>query len=309
MNDRNNQLKKYYRSIKSWLPGSAKQNKLILTKIQEDIAAYAEENPDTGADEIKQRFGTPQQIAAACVDEMGMGELLHQLRVRKKVTATIRNAVLFLIVVLVALAVLSVPRVDSMEQVPVATMEKYPALQEAYDDLCHQYRYLTIETEEYIKIVTVKNIWGSWERYILPCFGVQTQTVPKNGNVDFLSFMHVLSPWEEENFFTGMMPLSLTANTVMTPGGEGVRVSEHFDAIPGHAKKDNQGVIVFEQFRCDLTPDAVVFYVVGTSVGVPDPEQPWQTQATFQWKYFLQIRKTFVYFGDFSSEQEFLVNA
>ena len=309
MNDRNDQLKKYYRSIKSWLPGSAKENKLILTKIQEDIAAYAEENPDAGADEIEQRFGTPQQIAAACVDEMGMCELLHRLRLRKKVLATIRNAVICILAVLVLLVVLSIPRVDSMEQVPVATMEKYPALQEAYDDLCHQHRYLTIETEEYIQIVTVKNIWGSWERYILPCFGVQTQTVPKNGNVDFLSFMHVLSPWEEENFFTGMMPLSLTANTVMIPGGEGVWVSENFDAIPGHAKKDNQGVIVFEQFRCDLTPDAVVFYVVGTSAGVPDPEQPWQTQATFQWKYALQMRKTFVYFGNFSVEQDFTVNA
>ena len=308
MSEIDRQLRKYYRSIKSWLPGSGKQNKSILAKIQDDIAAYLSENPDATPEQIEHRFGTPQQIAAACVDEMGMCELLHRLRLRKKVLATIRKAVICILAVLVLLVVLSIPRVDSMEYVPAATMEKYPALQEAYNDLCHQHRYLTIETEEYIRIVTVKNIWGSWERYILPCFGVQTQPVPQNGTVDFLSFMHVLSPWEEENFFTGMMPLSLTANTVMIPGGGGVRVSEHFVAIPGHAKKDNQGVIVFEQFRCDLTPDAVVFYVVGTSAGVPDPEQPWQTQATFQWKYVLQMRKTFVYFGNYSAEQDFLVN-
>lgn len=307
MSDTNSRLKKYYRSIKSWLPCSARQNQQILSKIQNNVAAFLEEKPETSFDEIQMRFGTPQQIAAACVDEMGMCELLHRLRLRKKVLATIRNAALCILAVLVLLVILSVPRVDSLEQVPVATMEKYPALQEAYDELCYQHRYLTVETEAYIQIVTVKNIWGSWERYILPCFGVQTQPVPKNGTADFLSAMHILSPWEEENFFTDLMPLSLTANTVMLTG-QGVRVSESFEAIPGHAKKDNQGVIVFEQFRCDRTPDAVVFYLVGTSSGVPDKDQPWQTQATFQWKYVLEIGKTFVYFGDFSTEQSFSVN-
>lgn len=308
MNERKRWLKKYYRSIKSWLPGSRKQNKLILAAIQEDVSAYLSENPETSSNEIQQRFGTPRQIAAACADEMGMEDLLRHLRLRKQLRNGIRIAVFCILAIFLLLAILSIPRVDSLQHVPVATMEKYPVLQEAYDDLCYQHRYLTIETEEYIQIVTVKNIWGSWERYILPCFGVQTQTVPQNGNVDFLSFMHILSPWEDENFFTGMIPLSLTANTVLI-SEEGLWVSENFEAIPGHAQKDNEGVIVFEQFRCDQTPDAVVFYSVGTSSAVPDPEQPWQTQATFQWKYVLQIGKTFVYFGDFSTEQNFYVNA
>ena len=307
MSEQNRWLKKYYHSIKSWLPGSGKQNKLILATIQEDVSAYLSENPEAGASEIEQRFGSPRQIAAACVDEMDMEELLRHLRLRKKLRNAARTTVLCVLAVITLLAILSIPRVDNLQYVPVAAMEKYPVLQESYDDLCYQHRYLTIETEEYIQIVTVKNIWGSWERYLLPCFGVQTPSVPQNGNVDFLSFMHMLSPWEEENFFTGMIPLSLTANAVMIPE-EGLWVSENFEAIPGHAKKDNEGVIVFEQFRCDQTPAAVIFYNVGTSSGVPDKDQPWQTQATFQWKYVLEIGKTFVYFGDFSTEQSFSVN-
>lgn len=307
MNDRNRQLKKYYRRIKSWLPGTGKQNKLILANIHDNISAHLSENPEISADEIERRFGTPQQIAAACVNEMGMEELLHRLRVRKKILSTIHNAAICLVAVLAALAVMSIPRVDHIEAVPVAAMEKYPALQDAYDELCYQHRYLTVATEESIQIITVKNIWGSWERYILPCFGVQTQTVPENGNVDFHSTMHVLSPWEEENVFTRMMLLSMDINISMDLG-EYALASKLVEVIPGGSRHID-GTDYIEDHDCDKSPSLALFYSVGTSARAELLEGPQEIQAVFQWVYTLKINGVRIGFGEFSINQAFTVNA
>lgn len=77
--------KRYLRQIRSWLPCSRKLKKEILLKIEGNVSDWLEEHPDAGYDAIVARFGTPQQIASAYVDEMDTAELLKLLRVRRNI--------------------------------------------------------------------------------------------------------------------------------------------------------------------------------------------------------------------------------
>lgn len=85
MKERNRQLKKYYRSVRSWLPCSRKLKNRILGQIGENISAYLEDHPSAAFADIQQRFGGPQQIAAAYVEEMDSAELLRDLRVHNRI--------------------------------------------------------------------------------------------------------------------------------------------------------------------------------------------------------------------------------
>lgn len=86
MNSRNSALCRYYRTIRSYLPCSGKLKKQILLEIRTNIGHYLEEFPEAEFTQIEIRFGTPKSIAAAYVDDMDTQELLHALRIRRKIT-------------------------------------------------------------------------------------------------------------------------------------------------------------------------------------------------------------------------------
>lgn len=89
---RENALGAYCRAVKSWLPCDAKQKRRILEKIRLDVTGYLEENPDADIAAIQARFGTPQTIASAYVDDMDTAQLLHSLRVRKRIVTIVAAA-------------------------------------------------------------------------------------------------------------------------------------------------------------------------------------------------------------------------
>lgn len=92
-------VKKYLRQVRSWLPCAGKAKKMILTDIENIISSGLKENPNLDLQGLHARFGTPQQIAAAHVDEMETPELLRQLRIRRRIVTII------LIVAVLALTV------------------------------------------------------------------------------------------------------------------------------------------------------------------------------------------------------------
>ena len=89
MRIRNRQARKYCRLVRSFLPCSVKQRRLILSEIKSNLSVYLEEKPSADFTEIENRFGKPGHIAAAYVDEMGTEELLKQFRIRKKIVTII----------------------------------------------------------------------------------------------------------------------------------------------------------------------------------------------------------------------------
>lgn len=83
------ELKGYYRQIRSWLPCGGKMKRTLMASITATIDGYIAENSGIDFAALQAHFGTPQQIAAAFVDEMGTDELLKTLRTRRRIVRII----------------------------------------------------------------------------------------------------------------------------------------------------------------------------------------------------------------------------
>lgn len=95
----NNAISKYLRQIQTWLPCSNKAKATILMNIKSTITSTLAADTSPSLQDLYSQFGTPQQIAAAHVDEMDTALLLRQLRIRKRIVTII------LIAICIALAI------------------------------------------------------------------------------------------------------------------------------------------------------------------------------------------------------------
>lgn len=98
MGNRNAALKRYYRSIRSCLPSSHKLKAKVLAEIESNINAYLLEDPSADIAAIKARFGAPEQIAVAYIDELGTPELLKKLQMRKKILTIIISTIAIILI-------------------------------------------------------------------------------------------------------------------------------------------------------------------------------------------------------------------
>ena len=80
-----NDIRRYCRRIRSWLPCPGKLKNMILGDIRENVQAFAEENSDADMAALYAHFGAPQQIAASYVADLDMPRLLRDLRLRKRI--------------------------------------------------------------------------------------------------------------------------------------------------------------------------------------------------------------------------------
>ena len=60
-----------------------------MSQLKENVRDYLEDHPNADITQIRTHFGTPETIAAAYVDETGTDVLLRDLRIRRKVIATV----------------------------------------------------------------------------------------------------------------------------------------------------------------------------------------------------------------------------
>lgn len=69
------------------LPCSGKVKKPLLDALRAQAEEYIEGGGDAAA--LEQRFGTPQQMAAAWVDEMDTSELLAELNIHRRIVMVV----------------------------------------------------------------------------------------------------------------------------------------------------------------------------------------------------------------------------
>lgn len=65
------------------LPGNWEQKKPILCRVAACVRDFVSNRPDADYATITARFGTPQQIAEASLENMDVTELAQELRVRR----------------------------------------------------------------------------------------------------------------------------------------------------------------------------------------------------------------------------------
>ena len=90
-------LMRYLWKVRRELPGNRKQKKQILSRVEASVRDFVAENPNADYAAIEQRFGTPQQIAASCIEEMDAQELTLQLRIRKTIVRIVAVTALALV--------------------------------------------------------------------------------------------------------------------------------------------------------------------------------------------------------------------
>ena len=65
--------------------------------MESSVRDFVTENPHADYAAIEQRFGSPQQIAASCIEEMDAQELTLQLRIRKTIVHIVAVTALVLV--------------------------------------------------------------------------------------------------------------------------------------------------------------------------------------------------------------------
>ncbi len=98
LGNRNVALKRYYRSIHKCLPSSRKLKAKVLAETESNINAYLLEEPSADIASIEARFGSPEQIAVAYVDELGTPELLKKFQIRKRILAIVISAIAVILI-------------------------------------------------------------------------------------------------------------------------------------------------------------------------------------------------------------------
>ena len=84
MNTAERAARRYYRKVQSWLPGG-KMRRYVMTQIRETVQEFVQEHPDADVAAIQAQLGTPQEIAAAYVENMETAAVLKGLRIRRRV--------------------------------------------------------------------------------------------------------------------------------------------------------------------------------------------------------------------------------
>ena len=102
MNTAEQAARRYYRKVRSWLPGG-KMRRYVMTQIRETVQEFVQEHPDADVAAIQAQLRTPQEIAAAYVENMETAAVLKGLRIRRRVLFAVCATTLAILISWVAL--------------------------------------------------------------------------------------------------------------------------------------------------------------------------------------------------------------
>ena len=117
----------YKKRVYSLLPCGHRQKDQIMAQFTSSLSAFQSEHPEADYSQLIDRFGTPEEIAAACVENTGTAELLRMVRFRRRIiaiVATVMVAVFFLWAIAVSVATIKLQ--NSTPGIIIATVEELP---------------------------------------------------------------------------------------------------------------------------------------------------------------------------------------
>lgn len=97
MNAAERAARRYCRKVRSWLPGG-KMRRYVMTQIRETVQEFVQEHPDADVAAIQAQLGTPQEIAAAYVENMETAAVLKGLRIRRRVLFAVCATMLVILI-------------------------------------------------------------------------------------------------------------------------------------------------------------------------------------------------------------------
>ena len=85
----NKVAERYLRAVRKALHCPGRQGKRLLRQLSEDIEEYCEEHPDATEEELCHRFGTPEDVAAAFVEDLGGSIAVNIQRRRNRIVTAV----------------------------------------------------------------------------------------------------------------------------------------------------------------------------------------------------------------------------
>ena len=101
----NDTLKQYLREVKRLLPCSAGEKKRCIDELEADVTAFLECHPNASLTELYESIGSPESIAKSFMDRVSPNELSHKLSAKRKVAICVIAIIVFLAVVVSAVAI------------------------------------------------------------------------------------------------------------------------------------------------------------------------------------------------------------
>ena len=90
---KNSAARQFLRQVRQLLPCSRKVKDAITAPLWKSVNAFLAEEPKADVKAIQTRFGTPESIAATCLENTDTGELLRKLHVKQRIVAVVIVAV------------------------------------------------------------------------------------------------------------------------------------------------------------------------------------------------------------------------
>ena len=220
--------------------------------------------------------------------------------------------VLAVIALLLSLLIASIPRLHTIESVDASKIPDYPALQEAYHGLCEEYSLYDLQTDDMIQIVTIRNLWGSWERYILPCYSAHLPTIPKAGSTSGHAGLFILAPWSEENLFTNLFRLKVRDFWLYMDTPQNLFVYEYAEVTdanlyPVRRVLHSKLITLEDAIICNRQPTVLAEYSLATNHSAGKKDEPVLTK--FTWKYTLRFMGHKLSAGSYTLNVEHILNA
>lgn len=100
-------LQRYFGTVRSFLPCGGKLRRRIMADIRNQVYVYVDAHPGCAFSDIEAHFGTPDCIAAACLENMELKDVLRTIRLRRRIISTVTAAAV-LVVALWAICVTTI---------------------------------------------------------------------------------------------------------------------------------------------------------------------------------------------------------
>ena len=107
MRPANKAAKRYLRIVRQLLPCGKKTRTAILAGITASLNAYLEQFPNATYSELESKYGSPQQIAAAYVENTGTADILKEMRIHRRILELIAFTAATVLVIWLVFAILA----------------------------------------------------------------------------------------------------------------------------------------------------------------------------------------------------------
>lgn len=90
----NQAARRYLRQVRQLLPCSRREKNELTSALRQSLSEYLSEHPNATSEAIQTHFGTPESVAAMCMETTELPSLLKRIHIRRRILTIIVAAVI-----------------------------------------------------------------------------------------------------------------------------------------------------------------------------------------------------------------------